>query len=89
MMASHSGERPCSPYSLRSGKIILITHAVPGQGGYHHVNLQTSDYWIHHMGLAGCSVLVADSLRIRQIAKEEGAVFMANTGLLFVNNARL
>ena len=27
-------------------KLILITHAFPGQAGHHHVNLQNSDYWI-------------------------------------------
>jgi hypothetical protein len=27
-------------------KYILMTHAVPNQGGYHHVNCQHADYWI-------------------------------------------
>jgi hypothetical protein len=26
-------------------KFVLMTHATPGQAGYHHVNCQTSDYW--------------------------------------------
>lgn len=26
---------------------IFMTHAVPGQPGYHHVNCQNSDYWIN------------------------------------------
>lgn len=28
------------------GYKIFLTHAIPGQGGYHHVNEQNSDYWI-------------------------------------------
>ncbi len=27
-------------------KIVLITHATPGQGGWHHVNCQPASYWI-------------------------------------------
>ena len=74
--------------SLLSGKIILMTHAVPGQDGYHHVNLQTSDYWIHHMTRVGCTVLIDDSNRVRKLAERDGAVFMAATGLVFLNNSR-
>jgi hypothetical protein len=25
---------------------IFLTHALPGQGGYHHVNEQNAEYWI-------------------------------------------
>jgi hypothetical protein len=74
--------------SLLSGKIILMTHAVPGQEGYHHVNLQTSDYWIRQLNSVGCAILVEDSNRIRKLAERDGAIFMANTGLVFVNNSR-
>lgn len=31
-------------------KIILITHATPGQGGWHHVNCQPASYWIEKLG---------------------------------------
>lgn len=27
-------------------KVVAMTHALPGQPGYHHVNCQTHDYWI-------------------------------------------
>jgi SAM-dependent methyltransferase len=33
---------------LTNGKYILMTHALPGQGGHHHVNLQPPEYWIDH-----------------------------------------
>lgn len=31
---------------------VFLTHAVPGQGGYHHVNLQHPSYWIVKMNEA-------------------------------------
>lgn len=39
--------------SLRDGKIVLMTHAFPGQMGYHHVNCQPSEYWRGFMTAAG------------------------------------
>lgn len=35
------------------GKIVLMTHAAPGQPGWHHVNCQPADYWIDVMWQAG------------------------------------
>lgn len=32
--------------TLANGAVIAMTHALPGQAGYHHVNCQTADYWI-------------------------------------------
>lgn len=32
--------------TFEHGKVLMMTHAVPGQGGHHHVNCQWSDYWI-------------------------------------------
>lgn len=40
---------------------VCMTHATPGQGGYHHVNEQTNDYWIQKMQEAGFTHLEADS----------------------------
>jgi Methyltransferase domain len=34
-------------------KYCLITHAFPGQAGYHHVNCQTSEYWIERLAEVG------------------------------------
>ena len=74
--------------SLCCGKFILMTHALPEQvGGHHHVNLQRSDYWIRHLELCGFSHLVEDSDRIRRIAQQEGAKYLANTGLVFARRS--
>jgi hypothetical protein len=34
-------------------KYVLMCHAVPGQGGYHHVNEQPSEYWIERVTSRG------------------------------------
>jgi len=75
--------------SLLAGKIIIMTHALPGQGGYHHVNEQPSEYWIAHLQARGCNFMAEDSERIRLLAKQDGAKFMAKTGMLFANSVRL
>jgi SAM-dependent methyltransferase len=35
--------------SFKGGKYLLLTHAIPGQGGKHHVNLQESSYWMRKL----------------------------------------
>jgi hypothetical protein len=71
--------------SMTCGKFILMTNALPGQGGYHHVNEQPTEYWINKLKKYNCEVLVEDSKRIRKMAASDGAGFMAQTGLLLVN----
>ncbi len=75
--------------SLTCGRITLITHAVPGQGRYHHVNEQHGEYWIEHMRRYSCELLEEDTRRIRQLAANDGAVYLAQTGLLFANRSRI
>jgi cyclopropane fatty-acyl-phospholipid synthase-like methyltransferase len=35
--------------TLSNGKIVAMTHALPGQHGHHHVNCQPDEYWIEKM----------------------------------------
>ncbi len=35
--------------TFKLGKIVALTHAVPGQKGYHHVNCKPKEYWIDLM----------------------------------------
>lgn len=72
--------------SLMCGRIIVMTNALPGQGGYHHVNEQPTEYWIQHLQSRGCQVLVEDSNRVRNIAASEGAVYLAKTALVLANH---
>ena len=71
--------------SLACGKFIVMTNALPGQGGYHHVNCQPTEYWINHLKRYNCELLVEDSNRIRRLADQDGAVYMAQTGTVFAN----
>ena len=32
--------------TMRCADYVLMCHALPGQGGHHHVNCQSSEYWI-------------------------------------------
>jgi len=74
--------------SLMCGRVILMTHAPPGEDSHHHVNLQPSEYWIDHMTKRGCSYLYEDSLRVRRLAENDGAVYMNRTGMVFLNRSR-
>lgn len=74
--------------SLCCGKIILMTHGVPGQKGHHHVNLQSAQYWVDHLENRGCKLLAADTERVRQFAQSDGAPYMRDTALVFANYSR-
>lgn len=71
--------------SLTCGRFIVMTNALPGQGGYHHVNEQPTEYWIEHLSRYNCQVLLEDSNRVRQLAARDGAKYLAQTGLVLVN----
>lgn len=73
--------------SLTSGRFIVMTHAFPGQGGHHHVNEQPTEYWIEHLRRYNCEVLVEDTNRVRKLAQNDGAVYLAESGLVLVNKA--
>jgi 2-polyprenyl-3-methyl-5-hydroxy-6-metoxy-1,4-benzoquinol methylase len=38
---------------FRKGKIVMMTHASPGQQGHHHVNCRDAEYWKGFMTAAG------------------------------------
>ncbi len=75
--------------SLCCGRFLLMTHAVPGQGGYHHVNEQPAEYWISHLGRYGFRLMEEDTQRVRKMATDDGAIYLARTGMLFVNSAKI
>ena len=69
--------------TLCCGRIILMTHASPRQGGHHHVNEKSDRYWVEHLVRRDYSLLPEDTKRIRILAKKERAAYMHATGLLF------
>lgn len=47
---------------------VCFTHALPNQGGYHHVNEQTTEYWIERMKLIGYEHMAEESAEMRKTA---------------------
>ena len=74
--------------SLKCGKFVLMTHALPGQLGHHHVNLQPPEYWIEHLRKAALVVLPEDTQRVREMAASEGAIYVAQSKSLIPNRIR-
>lgn len=71
--------------SLTSGRHLLLTHAEPGQPGYHHVNCQPASYW--RGVLAGHGLLLDERLTVftRCLAGRELGAWnhYARSGLAF------
>jgi hypothetical protein len=53
--------------TLANGRVVAMTHALPGQGGYHHVNCQPAEYWVEHMAARGY-VSSEDTEELRKIS---------------------
>lgn len=61
-------------------KRVFMTHAVPGQAGYHHVNCRPADYWIGKMAERGFVCDHEQSLRLRKMTDK---MHVTNTLLVF------
>lgn len=72
--------------TLTNGPTVLMSHATPGQVGYHHVNLQEDNYWIEKMAAVGYILLDIDTERVRRYALKEGAEHLARSGLVFARS---
>jgi Methyltransferase domain len=59
---------------------ILMTHAVPGQTGYHHVNCQKPEYWIEKLKNIGFKYDEKLSLFLRELTNK---IHVKNRLLLF------
>ncbi len=64
-------EEGCMPFYLEAfklAKLVLMTHADPGQQGHHHVNCRTSDYWQGAMAASGYRLDPAMTEKTRELA---------------------
>lgn len=52
-------------------KYVAMTYAYPGQGGHHHVNENTQEYWIDVMDKNGFDFLEKDTLVLRSLAEHD------------------
>lgn len=66
---------------------LLMTHALPGQAGYHHVNCQPPEYWIERVAVVGFELDEPLTARCRELALQEPippeANYFGRTGLVF------
>jgi hypothetical protein len=59
---------------------VLLTWAVPGQGGHHHVNMHTNDYIIKKLADRGFAYDGQESTGLRSVA---GLPWFTNTIMVF------
>jgi len=71
-----------STFQDSKAKYLIVTHAVPGQAGHHHVNCQEKDYWLDAFKRYGFEY---DETLTKQIREESTMKkpFVARTGLVF------
>lgn len=70
--------------TLANGKIVALTHALPNQWGYHHVNCQPPEYWIEHMRERGYYVAPENQV-FRDVARKDGVFnFFHASGIVFL-----
>lgn len=63
------------------GRVLALTAALPGEGGWHHVNLQPPEYWIEKIEARGLAFLPDDTEHSRRLAPANS--FWKTKGLLF------
>jgi hypothetical protein len=69
--------------SVDSCKYFLMSHAVPGQKGHHHVNCQPSEYWIDRITARGFNYNSVLSNKFRNTTERIPSNWGRNTLLFF------
>jgi hypothetical protein len=72
--------------TLANGRIVAMTHAVPGQDGHSHVNCQPAEYWIALMAARGFVLERSQEVYRGIAAKDDVANYFQHTGLVFVRS---
>jgi SAM-dependent methyltransferase len=75
--------------SLTQGDYLFMTHAIPGQEGWHHVNCQNEEYWINHLLDRNFILLKDDSEEIQKLANNDNAIHIARNGMIFKKSSSL
>ena len=65
--------------TINCSRVLAITHALPGQGGHHHVNEQVDAYWIEKITVKGFKYLEKESMEARSL----GDGYFSKSGLIF------
>lgn len=70
--------------SMSNGRVIAMTHAVPGQTGYHHVNCQPADYWIEKIETMGYAYRPHETEQAKSVITASGTwTYFVSSGLVF------
>lgn len=69
--------------TLANGRIVAMTHAVPDQSGYHHVNCQPPEYWISAMQSRGYELGQSQEFYRQISGKDDVPNYFTATGLVF------
>lgn len=70
--------------ALSACNFVVVTHALPGEPGHHHVNCQEQDYWVEVFAKYN---LIYDA-ELTQIVKQKSTMerdFIRRRGLAFIN----
>ena len=65
-----------------SNRFVMMTHALPGQPGHHHVNCQPSRYWVQRLKEVGFDL----DYRLTRHARALGHAYFLRSGLVFVKS---
>jgi len=79
---------PNYAHAMQKCKNLIMTHAVVGQTGYHHVNCQNAPYWIDKMTEYGFTLDQEKTKQLRiesTMGKKKKHRFLEKTGMYFVN----
>lgn len=72
--------------TLANGRVVAMTHALPGQPGHHHVNCQPDEYWITGMVERGF-LLDSENATYRTISgKDNVGNYFTASGLVFLRS---
>ncbi|GAG33688.1 unnamed protein product [marine sediment metagenome] len=63
-------------------RMVFFTHAVPGQGGNHHVNCQTGEYWLNIFKKYGFEKNEETTSEVRSVAENK---YIRRTGTILIN----
>jgi len=72
--------------AFRRGDLVLMTHAMPGQRGHHHVNCQEQSYWVDVMESIGYKLDEEITEQTREIASynRSKSNYYKKSGLAFI-----
>ena len=67
---------------FKNAKYAFVSAAPPGQGGHHHVNEQTKDFWIDKLKEYGLKYLIEDSEEITKTGEDN---LVRKNSMFFIN----